>query len=231
MSTSIRPRDAASLILLKPDGRDGVVLMGRRPAASTFIPDAFVFPGGRLDPPDRQIRSPFPLAHETLSAMRGAVSGQDTLSQSLAHTAIRETYEETGLILGREARFSAPAHETWGQLADRGLAPDSSGLRLLARAITPAISPVRYHARFFVAQGERAIGTAASSDELLDLAWYPIADALKLPIIDVTEIVLKHAREVLHSGELERGKQPTTTTFVRYRGEHRMVTRESASEP
>ena len=205
--------------------------MGRRPAASTFIPDAFVFPGGKLDPPDRQIRSPFPLAPETLRAMRGAVSGQDALSQSLAYTAIRETYEETGLILGREARFSAPAQGTWGQLADLGLAPDSSELRLLARAITPTISPVRYHARFFIALGEKAIGTATSSDELLDLAWYPISEALKLPIIDVTEIVLRCAQEVLHSGELERGKQPTTTTFVRYRGEHRMVTRESTSEP
>ena len=94
MSTPIRPRDAASLILLKPDGRDGVVLMGRRPAASKFIPDAFVFPGGRMDPPDRRVRSPFPLALDTLRAMRGPASGQDALSQSLAHTAIRETYEE-----------------------------------------------------------------------------------------------------------------------------------------
>lgn len=230
MPNRIRPRDAASLILLKPDGPDGVVLMGRRPAASTFIPDAFVFPGGRLDPPDRQIQSPFSLARETLRAMQGTVLGQDALSQALAYTAIRETYEETGLILGREAPFTAPAQGTWGQLADQGLAPDSSRLHLLARAITPVISPVRYHARFFVAQGERAIGTAASSDELLDLAWYPIAEALKLPIIDVTEIVLGHAREVLHSGELERGQQPRTTTFVRYRGEQKMVTRETASE-
>lgn len=226
MSKPIRPRHAASLILLKPEGEDGMVLMGQRPSASTFVPDAFVFPGGKLDPSDRHIESPFPLAPKTLEAMRGAVSGADGLSQSLAYASIRETYEETGLLLGRPGSFKGPKEGTWNQLAHRGLAPDSSELQLLARAITPALSPVRYHARFFVVQARRTIGEPKPSDELLDVDWYPIREALKLPMIDVTEIILESAWAHLRSGALERGEAPSATPFVRYRGEQRMVTQE-----
>lgn len=229
MPDRIRPRHAASLILLKPDGADGLVLMGKRPSASEFIPDAFVFPGGKLDPADRQIQSPHPLTPQTLSALRGAASGDDRLSQSLAYASIRETYEETGLLVGQAGHFSGPDVGTWHELRQRGLSPDASGLRLLARAITPAISPVRYHARFFVVQARSTVGEAKSSDELLEVDWYPIREALRLPMIDVTETILESAWAHLRSGALERGEAPATTTFVRYRGERRMVIQEDPS--
>ena len=83
--------------------------------------------------------------------------------------ALRETAEETGVVLR----------------------PDLSALRLLARAITPRSSPVRFHARFFVADAEGAQGEHAESAELSDLAYRPLDEALKLPLFDVTEYVLK----------------------------------------
>lgn len=204
--------------------------MGQRPSASAFIPDAFVFPGGKLDPADRRIKSALPLSAETLQAMRGPASGQDALSQSLAYASIRETYEETGLLLGRKGSFESPEESgTWHELASRGLTPDSSGLKLLARAITPSISPVRYHARFFVAPARNTTGEPRSSDELLDVDWYPIREALKLPMIDVTETILESAWAYLRSGALEKGAPPAATTFVRYRGQKRMVSQETPS--
>ncbi|HRD46709.1 MAG TPA: NUDIX hydrolase, partial [Caulobacter sp.] len=83
--------------------------------------------------------------------------------------AIRETAEETGLIL--------PA--------------DHGALSVAARAITPTNSPVRFHARFFLADADRAVGEAAETPELSDLAWRPLDEALKLPLYDITEAVLR----------------------------------------
>ena len=60
-----KPRDAASLLLLKKGSVGLSVLMGRRPPASAFIPDAFVFPGGKVDPDDRRAPCPLPLAPGT----------------------------------------------------------------------------------------------------------------------------------------------------------------------
>lgn len=160
----VRPRHAASLILLRQTRAGPEVLMGRRPARSRFAPDVFVFPGGAVDHADHA--SPIAPLSEACARRTGAAP---RLAQALAMAALRETAEETGVVL--------PS--------------DLSRLRLLARAITPTASPVRFHARFFVADAETAQGEPSESAELSDLAYRPLADALKLPLFDVTEITLK----------------------------------------
>lgn len=161
----VPPRNAASLILLRQTRKGPEVLMGRRPARSRFAPDVFVFPGGAVDAADRAARPLTPLA-EACARRTGA---SPALAQALAMAALRETEEETGVVLR----------------------PDLSALRLLARAITPVQSPVRFHARFFVADAENATGEHAESAELSDLAYRPLDEALRLPLFDVTEITLK----------------------------------------
>lgn len=161
----VRPRHAASLVLLRRSSRGAEVLMGRRPARSRFAPDVFVFPGGAVDAADRQVTPATPLA-EPCARRTGA---SPSLAQALAIAALRETREETGVVLPR----------------------DLSALTLLARAITPPSSPVRFHARFFLADAERASGEPAESAELSDLAYRPLDEALRLPLFDVTEFVLK----------------------------------------
>lgn len=139
--------------------------MGRRPARSRFAPDVFVFPGGAVDAADRAASPIAPLS-EDCARRTGALP---SLAQALAMAALRETAEETGVVLRS----------------------DLSGLRLLARAITPTASPVRFHARFFIADADQAVGEPSESAELSDLAFRPLDAALALPLFDVTEITLR----------------------------------------
>ncbi len=225
-----KPRDAASLLLLE-QGPGGIsILMGRRPPASAFIPDAFVFPGGKVDPDDRRAPCPLPLAADTERALRSSASVSGTAARALAHEAIRETYEETGLLVARPAKFRAPGSGSWRAFEDRGLAPDHAALGLIGRAITPSVSPVRFHARFFFADASAARGELRSNEELLDLAWYPLEEALRLPIIDVTRFMLEEARAFAARPPHPGGaRQPGRRLFVHYRGEKPVLTYESGS--
>jgi 8-oxo-dGTP pyrophosphatase MutT (NUDIX family) len=161
---SPRPRNAASLVLVRGAGDKLEVLMGRRPRKSRFAPDVFVFPGGGVEPGDYMAQTARPLD----PACATATGASPRLAHALAAAALRETEEETGVVL--------PA--------------DHGALRLIARAITPVRSPIRFHARFFLADADTAIGDHADSAELTDLAFRRIEETTKLPLMDVTEAVL-----------------------------------------
>ncbi len=186
----IRPRDAASLVLIDDSAGEPRILMGRRHARMKFIPDAFVFPGGKLDQGDMGVRPAAGFGNRTEQLMASAGASRQK-SQALAMAAIRETFEETGLIVGAKGDVGIAAGEGWEPFRERGIAPRLDVLDFVARAITPASSPIRFHARFFSASAEVATGDVKGSGELEDLGWYPISEALKLPVIDVTEFVLE----------------------------------------
>lgn len=176
----IRPRDAASLVLVDDGASEPRILMGRRHSRMTFVPDAFVFPGGKLDPDDEKVTP----------ATRIATPGFGAKTQALAVAAIRETFEETGLLLAAPGDVGADVGDAWSPFRAQGIAPRLDALTCLTRAITPVGSPIRFHARFFTASASTVEGTLAGSGELEDLDWYPLSEALKLPVIDVTEFVL-----------------------------------------
>lgn len=159
-----RPRHAASLVLVRGKGDRLEVLMGKRPRKSRFAPDVFVFPGGGVEPGDYIATTARPLD----PACAKATGAPLALAHALAAAALRETEEETGVVL--------PA--------------DHGALRLVARAITPVRSPIRFHARFFLADADTAIGDHTDSAELTDLAFRRIEDTTKLPLMDVTQAVL-----------------------------------------
>ncbi len=100
-------------------------------------------------------------------------------ARALAVAAVRETFEETGLA--------------FGELVDGQLRPSLDRLDYLARAITPTMSPIRFHARFFLADAADGSGELGGNGELLDLRWVPIPEAMDLPIINVTGFVLQEA--------------------------------------
>ncbi len=179
--------------------------MGRRPARDRFMPDVYVFPGGRVDPTDA--------AHPAASELRPHVAARlhattaPARARALAVAAIRETWEETGLLLGEPD----PEH---------GLRPDLARLEYVGRAITPATNPIRYHARFFLTDAGELSGGLRSNGELLDLAWLPIPRALELEIIEVTADVLREVAARLGGAPLPGAP------FIHYRGGARFVTRE-----
>src|SRR3954464_1902345 len=103
----LRPRDAATLILLDRDGGSTKVLMGRRHAGHAFMPGKVVFPGGRTDPADGSVAVAAGL-HPAQQAKLPAGPGGTTSARAraIALSAIRETYEEAGLLIGRKGVFA-----------------------------------------------------------------------------------------------------------------------------
>ena len=97
---AVRPKDAATLILCRSIGAELHVLMGRRNAGHRFLPDKFVFPGGRVDPADGRVIPRRGLRPEVEASLRKGCSA--ARARALAMAAIRETFEETGLLVGRE---------------------------------------------------------------------------------------------------------------------------------
>lgn len=194
---AVRPRDAAGLVLLR-DGRAGrEVLLGRRRQSARFLPGVYVFPGGRLDPEDR-LNSGFA---ERFQALPG---GLDAATQrkaaALLRAAFRETFEETGVLVGRPGRPQAPGKgPVWQAYGEAALEPAFDAARLLLRAITPTFSRIRFHTRFFLIEATGIEQGTPRDDELEDVAWVPLAEAGRLPMVDVTEYVLREAQQAPRS--------------------------------
>jgi 8-oxo-dGTP pyrophosphatase MutT (NUDIX family) len=187
---AVRPRDAATLIIVDSRERDRPkVLMGRRNARHDFMPDKWVFPGGRID------RSDFHAPHATELSARTAERLQKTASpvraKALAKAAIRETFEEVGLLLARPGP-PRPAAGPWREFLGQGALPDLDALEFVARAVTPAMSPKRFDARFFMADAGRLISLERQGDcgELDEIAWFALDEALALDLPSVTRFVL-----------------------------------------
>lgn len=181
-------RDAATIILVRDPDDTPSILMGQRGAAAAFMPDKFVFPGGAVDATDAAVPLVAPLP-DPCRALADTGPG----AQALAAAAIRELWEETGLILGTPGAWpDAPAD--WRDFAALGHRPDASVLRYVFRAITPPGRPRRFDARFFLADAAHVAGDlddfSRASDELRHLHWVPLAEARRLNLPFITEVVL-----------------------------------------
>ena len=139
-------RDAATVIALRDRHSDPHVLMGQRGATAAFMPSKFVFPGGAVDPADADV--PFSRPLPALCAERLTEDAPGTLSNALAAAAIRELWEETGLMLGDPGEWPGTAPADWAQFAARGLLPSAHGLQFVFRAITPPGRPRRSRCPF-----------------------------------------------------------------------------------
>lgn len=189
-----RPRDAATLILVR-GGRE--VMMGQRARGHVFMPDKWVFPGGRVDPGDARAQAAVELTEQTEALLRvGGLVRRPPRAFALA--AVRETREEAGLVLGDE----------------RG--PDLSKLAFVARAITPPYRPRRFDARFFLADAEAVLAhdEPQAGEELLHTRWFTLDEAMGLDLPSITRFVLKEVQARL-AGD------PVQPPFLRFsRGKH-----------
>ena len=187
---AVRPRHAATLIIVKNEGASLRVLMGRRHGGHDFMPDKWVFPGGRVDRSDFAAPTATELRPEVASRLEK--TGPARLARALALAAVRETYEEAGLFLAKPAP-SRPATGPWRAFAGRGALPDLAALDFVARAITPPMSPKRFDARFFLADASALLSLEREADcgELDQIAWLELEEALALDLPSVTRFVLR----------------------------------------
>ena len=189
-----RPVDAAGLVLIRGGGDGPEVLLGRRHRRAGFLPDIYVAPGGRVDHSDAADSGFAEDLHpNAIAQLKTGSRGRPPLS--FARAAIRETYEETGLLLAADGKASATpaADPVWQAYGARACRPGFDALDFVCRAITPTYSKRRYNTRFFLADGARATGRLAGNGELEDLNWWPLAALPRLAIVDVTEFVLTEA--------------------------------------
>jgi 8-oxo-dGTP pyrophosphatase MutT (NUDIX family) len=187
----VRPRRAASLVLLREEPAGLLVLMGRRGRSARFMPGFYVCPGGRVAEDDRE---PWRAEKGAPRAAEGAVFLR------LARAALRETYEETGILVGspaatvqNAARFAIEA-----AYATQRIAPDLALLTYIGRAITPTASPMRFDTCFFLADGRHATGALADSAELDDVAWHAADPNADRSMSGVTRFMLARALAVWH---------------------------------
>ncbi len=202
-------RDAATIVLVRDTGSDNPrVLMGQRGAGAAFMPNKFVFPGGAIDPDDSLIALAEPLeAAERRRLLHQPVTEAAPPPEAMIAAAIRELWEEAGLMLAVPGAWEGPLPDDWARFAEAARRPSPRGLRYLFRAITPPGRTRRFDARFFLADA----GTIEADlddfshacEELSHLHWIGLDEARRLDLPFVTEVVLAEAAAVLREGRLE----------------------------
>lgn len=202
-----RPRHAATLIVIDRSGGTPKILMGKRHAGHKFMPGKFVFPGGRIEPGDRKMNVAGALpavVEEKLNKRRTRPS--PTLARALALAALRETFEETGLVIG-ETSYGAPPQPppgVWSEFAAHGVFPDLQNLCFIARAITPPRRPKRFDTAFFAIDAEhiaeRVEGIVTPDSELVELVWIAIDKARELDLPHITGVVLRELAARIAAG-------------------------------
>ena len=192
-------RPAATIVLLR-DGSDGLeVLLMRRNRNAGFVPGAYVFPGGRVDRTDATA--------ETLDRLDGltpevaedrlALPGADPPAIAYYLAALREAFEETGILVGRtedgaplSTAATSPAVDRvrddvmedrigFGEALSRlGCRVDGASVEYLAHWITPLAEPRRYDTRFFAARVTGESEPIVDPREMTDAVWITPEGAL-----------------------------------------------------
>ncbi len=192
--SAAEPRDAATVMLLRSSDDGLEVYMLRRQASMAFAPGAYVFPGGSVDArdSDEEVAWTGPDAAEW-----GRVfDAPPSLARALVCAAVRETFEESGVLLAGESADSVVADTTsddWEAdrqalldrsvslaelLARRNLVLRADLLRPWSRWITPVIEPRRYDTRFFAAALPTGQRTRDVGGEASEVAWVAPGKAL-----------------------------------------------------
>jgi len=170
-------RPAATVLLLR-DAKDGIeVLMTRRSTTASFAPGAYVFPGGGIDAADA-------MAHA--QSTRRATQSDLHLTQAIA--AIRESFEELGVLLARRPDGSHANTQDIAaldrkapfarQCAERGLVLAGDDVFVLAHWVTDRDLPRRFDVPFLVARMPEEQQPVADEIEQFEPVWIRPADAL-----------------------------------------------------
>lgn len=233
------PRDASTVILLRDAPGGGLqVYMLRRASSMPFAPGAYVFPGGSVDPRDADTSLGW--AGSPPAAWGAAFGAGEALARELVCAAVRETFEESGVLLAGPAPDTIvrdASDDAWeadrqalldrslslaGLLERRGLVLRADLLRPWAHWITPLIERRRYDTRFFVAalpDGQRTRDVSTESDRVVWVRPDEAADAARggrMPMLPPTLVTLtelaayRSVAEVLAAAREIRPRMPET---------------------
>jgi 8-oxo-dGTP pyrophosphatase MutT (NUDIX family) len=204
---NLRPKDAATVLIIDRAGKVPRVLMGKRHASHKFMPGKFVFPGGRIDPEDSRMAATGALGQiceERL--MKRVTRPSPAKARALALAAIRETFEETGLLFG-SSELGAPENPppgSWTDFAKHGIFPDLGAVTFVARAVTPPRRPKRFDTRFFTidhaALAGKVEGVTGPDSELVELVWVGFREAQALDLPTITQVILKEVEARIAAG-------------------------------
>ena len=192
------PRPAATVLLLRDSADGPQVYFMRRPARSSFAASAYVFPGGAVDPEDSspEVLALAPGLDATVAASRMRLDDAGTVA-GLHVAAVREVFEETGILIGaREDGEPLGTGDAESLATARALLLDGApfaealrrhGLRMaperlvyVAHFITPAGEPRRYDTRFFAVDAPLEQEAAHHAAEATHSGWYTAAQALDM---------------------------------------------------
>lgn len=195
LKTGIRPKNAATLVLVDGKPGDFRILMGKRHHSLKFMPGALVFPGGRVDPHDGSVAAAQPMAEPTerkiVEHLRGRPSRR--AAHALGIAALREVSEESGILVGKPGDLPDD-HPDWADFARQGVVPSLSKLSLLSRAITPPGPPRRFDTWFFLCPADEIAhvpeGGFDPSGELEGLQWIRPEEAIESDTREITRVML-----------------------------------------
>ena len=219
-ATLARPKEAATLIIVRA-GTQPTILMGKRAETHRFMPNKFVFPGGKLDAIDQRVQIGGALSDPVMSRLRKSTRKDvtDRKLRGLALAAIRETFEETGLVVGHPSSQSVKtAHPVWRQYLGRGVEPPLAQMDFIARAITPPYRTRRFDTRFFLIHDEFIHNDPEqitdASGELNELHWLTLNEARNLDLPAVTRWAIDLVEERIQLEPKEQLRQPAP--FMRF---------------
>lgn len=228
-------RDAASLIIVKraapnSDRRTNAsaafetseprILLGQRRPGQIFLPNKFVFPGGRVDAHDAHMTYASDLTPRDLGLLAKNNALPPTppeLCRALALAAVRETFEEVGLAIGTRSpvgsasgtrsgsdaqeQSSAPGDNPgWAAFAATGVMPDLAKLTFFARAVTPPGRTRRYDTRFFSVDARHVAATSPPlDDELRNVGWFTLSELEELDVASITKTIIGDLKTFLAS--------------------------------
>lgn len=191
----VEPKHAATVILLR-DAADGMQsYLLRRTRTMAFAAGMYVFPGGSVDPRDESLPDGAWVGPQP-GSWAPILTADDALAKALVCAAVRETFEESGVVLAGSDADTVVADTTaddWetdrlalldrslslaAMLDRRGLVLRADLLRPWAHWITPEVEPRRFDTRFFVAAlpvGQRTRDVGGEADKVI---WMRPSDAL-----------------------------------------------------
>lgn len=182
------PKPAATVVLLHDDAGELQTLLLKRHRSAGFVPGAYVFPGGRIDEADGDARL----------AAHCAVPERDNVAAHYWFGAVREVFEETGVLLARTENdnwapdtTASERLEAWREklmnnqatlveiVVEENLRVVLDDVVYFAHWVTPIAEPRRYDTRFFAAALPPDRQVKADEREMVDAIWISPQEALK----------------------------------------------------